>query len=195
MEIKYNIEVEPYCCEVALLQDALDTLGYIYKQKSENYASIAILCHEDLTEVIIKSLNIMCANSDIDLDIEYLNFDKADYGYEYGIILVMEDGQLTLSVETAMCKDGNYKLFDLDYIYASDECDDELIAKHAKYDMDIFCITSECEEDDFENDEFECDGDCENCDLNEDEFEEETIDLYDLVEDIVEIILEEKFTI
>ena len=192
MEIKYNIEVEPYCCEVALLQDALDTLGYIYKQKSENYASIAILCHEDLTEVIIKSLNIMCANSDIDLDIEYLNFDKADYGYEYGIILVMEDGQLTLSVETAMCKDGNYKLFDLDYIYASDECDDELIAKHAKYDMDIFCITEDCEE------EFECDGDCENCDLNGEEIEEDNfekrMDLYGLIYDIVEDVLADKFS-
>jgi hypothetical protein len=42
----------------------------------------------------------------------------------------------------------------------------------------------------------ECDGDCENCDLYEDDdFEpDKTVDLYDVVESIVESILESKFT-
>lgn len=196
MRIKRELETEHFCCECSLLEDALDTLGYIYKQKADNYASIAILCNEDLTEDIIKSLNIMCASGDIDLEIDYLDFDKDDYFDEYGIVLIVEDGQLKLSVEKAV-GNSDYKLFDLDYVYIEKDCNDRLIERHLDCgcDMDLFEIDYNCEEDDFEEPEFKCDGDCENCELNEDEFaDDESVDLYDVVESMVEAILEEKFT-
>ncbi len=194
MKLKINLEPEEFCCESSLLQDALDTLGYIYKQKVDNYASIVILCQEDLTESIIKSLNHICAFSDIDLNIDYINFDKSDYFNEYGVVLIVDDGQLILSIEKAYCGDGNYKLFDLDYVYISDECCDELIERNIKTEMDMFCITDECKE--YDEEESECDGDCENCELHDDEFdddEENCINLYEMVSDIVGDIIADKY--
>ena len=186
MKNKYNIETEEFCCESSLLQDALDTLGYIYKQKKDDYASIGILCNEDLTEKIIKRLNVICAIGDIDLDIDYIDFDKEDYDNDYGIVLSVSDGQLTLGIEKAYCGNGEYKLFDFDYLYISDECNGDLILKHIKteIDIDIFTITDECE-DKFDNEEFD-----------EDKYQnfEENMELCDLVYTMVEDILSEKFS-
>lgn len=188
----YNVGTEEFCCETSLLRDALDTLNYIYKQKSKKYASVAILCQEDLTEKIIKSLNVICAIDNIDLGIEYLDFDREDYDKEYGICLIIEDNKLKLSVEKAIAKEDNYKLFGLDYVYMSRECNGKLINKHINCEMDIFTISGDCA------DEFDDEEDCDdsgNCEFNgeEDDDFDNFLDLYEMVDGIVKDILAEKF--
>ena len=131
----------------SLLDDALDTLGYIHKHNKDNYSSIAIICHEDLTEDIIKHLNLICILEDIDLNLEFIDFDKADYGFEYGIAIYIDDNQLGLSVEKAICSNGEYKIFDMDYVFVSKDCSDKLILTQTMYEgnMDIFVIDGDCD--------------------------------------------------
>lgn len=195
MEIKYNLETEPYYCEFSLLSDALNTLEYINKNKSGHYASIAILGHDFIIEKLLKAIcRIDFAKSDAELSLDSLDYSYTEYDNEYALIISLEDcytREFTVSIEKATYEDGTYKTYDMDYLYIDENCENELVKKHLQYEdtMDVFCITDECDEEELDNNnEFECD-------LNEDEFaEDEFIELYDLVESMVESILENKFT-
>jgi len=133
------------CCEKCLTNDALDTLLYIHKHHHCFYKSVAILGYED---VIQESFKILCTelyNNDIDFTIDYLDFDLDDYHDEYGLVMSIVDGELLISIEKARCKDDNYKLFDLDYIYISDECTFELINKQGLNNLEVDVFTLEDE--------------------------------------------------
>ena len=117
-------------------------MGYIHKQKSDDYSSVAVLCQEDLAESLLKHLCTLCAIDELDLVIDYINFDVDDYSYEYGVVISICDGELHLSIEKARCEDGDYKLFDMDYTYVSKNCSRELLVKQTMYEgeMDVFSI-------------------------------------------------------
>jgi hypothetical protein len=201
MEFKINLETEPYCCEHELISDILNTLEYINKNKSGGYSSVAVLGYDDIIERLFKTIcSINFEDSNAELVFDKLDYDFTDYENEYALILSLEDcytREFTVSIEKALHKDGSYNLYELDYLYIDEACDEELVKKHLQFEdtMDIFSITGDCEEE-FDEEEFECDGDCENCDLNnDDEIEEdEEVSLYELVESMVESILENKFT-
>lgn len=190
MEIKYNIETEPFCCEYSLLSDMLNTLEYINNNKHGHYSSIAVLGYEDIIEKLFKAIcQIKFQESDAELSFHHLDYDFVDYENEYALILTLEDcytREFTVSIEKVMHKDGSYNLYDEDYLYIDEACSEELIKKHLQFEdtMDIFEITEECEEEIDGIDE--CDGDCENCDLNEE------LDFYEMVESMVDNILAER---
>lgn len=204
MEIKYNLEVEPICCETALAIDAIETLSYINKRKQGKFSSIAIIGDEELMEKLIKIFCRFEFEDETELHFDSLDFNYVDYEGEYAFILTLEecyDRELTISIEKAQYEDDEYKTFEQDWLYI-DEFYEELIKKHLQFEdtMDVFCITGECGEYDDEDDEFECDEDCENCDLHEDEESkadefENNMELYDLIHDIVEEIIYEKLSI
>jgi hypothetical protein len=194
MELKYNLEPETYCCEYSLLSDALNTLEYVNKNKSDNFSSITILGYEDIIERLLKAVcQVRFQDSDAELSFHHLDYDYVDYDGEYALLLTLEDcyaREFTISVEKAKYEDGTYKTYEQDYLYIDDACSEELVKKHLQFEntMDFFEITEECEEDIDES--YKCDGDCENCELGGDD---EKVSLYNLVEDIVDTVLSEKY--
>jgi hypothetical protein len=143
MNRKY--EVEPFCCELSLMEDVLSTLSYIYNLRDGEFSSVAVLCNEDVAERILKLLCSLSFGDETELNIEHIDFDIANYDGEYAVIVSMEDlGYLdiTLSVEKAQYQDGSYKYYDLHYVYTDEECSEELIMHQSECDseMDIFSI-------------------------------------------------------
>lgn len=138
--LKFTYEVEEFCCECSLVNDAVDTLTYIHNQKYGDYSSVAIIANEDLTEKIMK-----CVLAEFNVNVEYINFDKADYGDAYGINFIMENGELTFSIEEAMGKN-MYKMFDVDYLYVEKSVNKAFLRRNMEYetDIDVFKITEEC---------------------------------------------------
>lgn len=92
-------------------------------------------------------MNLICVLEDIDLNLEFIDFNKAEYGFEYGIVIYIEDNQLGLSVEKAICSNGEYKTFEMDYVFVSKDCSDKLILTQTMYEgeMDIFVIDGDCD--------------------------------------------------
>lgn len=145
-KIKFKYDITPFCCEGSLMEDVLDTLGYISKQKSGTYSSVAAICNETLTEAILKHVCTLLTINELDLHIDYIDFDKADYADVYGIVLVIEDGELHLSIEKAIGND-KYKTFEMDYLYVSSDVDKEFIKDQLAYetDIDVFKVLNDCE--------------------------------------------------
>ena len=209
MEIKFNLETESFQCENELISDVLNTLEYINKNKSGNFSSVAVLGYDNIIEKLFKAIcQTRFEDSDAELSFDSLDYNFVEYENEYALIITLENcytREFTVSIEKAMYDDGTYKLFEQDYLYIDEACDEELVKKHLQFEdnMDIFCVDDECfEDEEFDDEDFKCDGDCDNCELNgeedleekfEDDFDEFS-DLYEMVEEIVEDILAEKFS-
>lgn len=139
-KLKFRFDVQPFCCECSLMEDALDTLSYIYAHKSESYSSIAIIANEELAEKIMKFVL-----GNFGANVDYIDFDKADYDDAYGIVLCLDD-ELHFSIEKAMGKD-RYKTFDMDYIYVSSDVDKDFVRDQIEYEteIDIFKVMDDCD--------------------------------------------------
>jgi len=185
-----NYEIEEFCCESCLAGNIINAMYEISYLKGDKYSSATILCKEDLAE---KLLNVF--TGEFDFDIECIDFSKVDYDKEYGVT-VDTDG--ILSINKAYFDDGELQTFGEDLIFISDEVNSKLFINQISFDEDAVHSFSldDPDEEEFDDSNDECDGDCENCELNgEDEFsEDESVNLYDVVESMVEAILEEKFT-
>jgi hypothetical protein len=193
--MKYDIE--EFCCEDCFADSLIEAMFDVSKLKDDDYSSVCVICKEDLAEKLLK----IFANIEVDgfdFNIEYLNFDKADYDKEYAVII---DTDGSLSVDKVYFDDGELQTFGEDLVFISDECNSKVLINQVSFDEDaVHTFSFEDEEDEFDDEDFKCDGDCENCELNgnedfDDEFEDdEFIDLYSLVEGIVEDILGKKFS-
>ncbi|MDF2588210.1 MAG: hypothetical protein K0S41_2051 [Anaerocolumna sp.] len=144
--IKIRYEVTPFCCEGSIMEDVLDTLGYISKQNDGDYSSVAVICQEELAEAILKHMCTLFAVNELDLHIDYIDFDKADYDDAYGVVLVIEGGELHISIEKATGND-KYKTFEMDYLYVSSDVDKEFVREQLAYEteIDIFKVLNDCE--------------------------------------------------
>jgi hypothetical protein len=89
---------------------------------------------------------VLCAVEEIDFVIDFLDFDNEDYDFEYGLTLSTYDDEIHLGIEKAECGDGKYKLFDLDYVYISEDCGEELKERNIKHvnNVKIFTIDGSC---------------------------------------------------
>lgn len=105
------------------------------------------MCQEDLVETLLKHICTISAIDEFDFIINYLNFDTVDYDDEYVFILSIDEGILLLSIEKAKHDNNEYKTFEEDYVYISDECSGELILRQTAYEgeMDIFIIDDDCD--------------------------------------------------
>jgi len=208
MEIKFNLETESFQCEHELISDVLNTLEYINKNKSGHFSSVAVLGYDYIIEKLFKVIcQIRFEDSDAELSFNSLDYNFVDFENEYALILTLEDcytREFTVSIEKALHEDGSYNLYDQDYLFIDEACSEELVKKHLQFEdtMDIFCINEDSDEDEeFDDEDFKCDGDCENCELNgEEEFDDEddfddvvVTEWHDLIEKIVENVLSEKF--
>lgn len=152
-----NHEIVRFTDGISLILDALDTLNYIHKYKNEDdYSSIAILGYKDLIQYVfnllyvIKTIDNFNFNNfdlksikNLNIELNFLDFDVIDYSYEYGLILTIENDKYELSIEKAKYNDGGYKSFDMDYIYISSDCGNELKDKNIidGRNIDIFMFT------------------------------------------------------
>jgi hypothetical protein len=184
-----NYEIEEFCCERCLAGNVINAIYEMSELKGDEYSSATIICKEDLTE---KLLNVFI--SEFNFDVEFINFDRADYNKEYGVTI---DTDGILSIDKAYFDDGELQTFGEDLIFISDECNSKLFINQVSFDEDAvtsYSLLNADEDEEFEKPESECDGDCENCELSEyGLIEDESVDLYDVVESMVEAILEEKF--
>lgn len=120
-EFRYVPEI--FCRAQDLMQDALDTLGYIYRQKNNNYSSVAIVCDEQTTEEVLKYMCTLFEVSELEFHIDYIDYDKEDYFDFYGVILYIENSKLHMGIENAH-GGTRYKAFEVDYLYVDNNIDE-----------------------------------------------------------------------
>lgn len=139
-------DIEELCCEYSLVETAINELIDCYSFFSNNYSSVAIICKEELAEKIIKILSNTSID-DEDFMYQYLDFDKYDYGNEYGVIIVKEDSKLSLNVEKVFCKDGKCKSFEEDVVFISDEVNSKILVHqiNSKNNVVCFSVENDCE--------------------------------------------------
>jgi len=170
---------------------------YVSELKGDDYSSACILCKEDLAEKLLKIFSNIEVNG-FEFDIEYINFDKTDYDGEYAVMI---DTDGSLSVDKAYFDDGELQTFGEDLVFISDECNSKLFINQISFNEDAvhsFSLEDSDEDEEFDDEDFKCDGDCENCEINDDEFEEFNdvivTEWYELIENIVDDILAKKFS-
>jgi hypothetical protein len=128
-----NYDIEEYCCEHCLAGNVINAMFEMQDLKDGDYSSATIICKEDLAEKLLKLLCGIEVNG-FGFDIEYINFDKADYDKEYAVII---DTEGSLSVDKAYFDDGELQTFGEDLVFISDECNCKLFINQSEYDEDV----------------------------------------------------------
>jgi hypothetical protein len=127
-----NYDIEEYCCEHCLAGNVINAMFELQDIKDGDYTSVAIFCKEDLAEKLLK-LFVGIEVNGFEFDVEYLNFDKADYDKEYAVII---DTDGILSVDKVYFEDGKLQTFGEDLVFISDECCSKVFINQCDFDED-----------------------------------------------------------
>lgn len=138
-----NYDIEEYCCEHCLAGNVINAMFEMQKINDGDYSSATVICKEDLAEKLLKLFCGIEVNG-FEFDIDFVEFDKADYDKEYAVII---DTEGTLSVCKAYLDD-EYVVFGEDLVFISDKCNCHIFIDQCDYDEDAvfaFSITEDNE--------------------------------------------------
>jgi len=138
--IEFEYKVVAYESVMSMLSDALSALDYKDRENVKNgeeYTNISIVAYDDIIEELMKNICVFTAVNEIDLIIDFINFDSIDYEDVYVASIVLEDGEMHFNVEKAMNEDGNYKELDFNKLYLDADSPEELITTVFMYESDV----------------------------------------------------------
>jgi hypothetical protein len=162
-----------FCYQHCLASNAVEKMFGIAELDEHYYASVAIIADGDLTEKLLKAFSV-----DYEFKYDVLDFDRIDYDKDVYALIIDTDG--TLSIDKAYFEDGELVTFGEDMIYISGDVNSKILLNQLEIGENVICFNMD-------------DEDCEDEDFDDYEDDEE-VDLYDIVESMVEDILEKKFT-
>ena len=172
-----KIQETEFCCPTCLAAELIESA-----QCAREFEGIELYAKADVITGVLRELLNFKVDGEF-LKIGKIDIDGGEYDYCGEYLLTISDDNSIWIQEAWNTYGGNCKLYDSDayLIFVHEDCNSKILQKLQKDKKNVVLFEIE----DKNNGEFD----------NEDEdFEQdETVDLYDLVESMVDSILEDKF--
>jgi hypothetical protein len=135
---------------MSVLSDALSALDYKDRENMKNeeeYTNVSIVSYSEVIEELLKDICLFASVNDIDVVIDFIDFDTADYEDVYVASIIMQDGEMHFNIEKALYDDEKYKEIICHKLYLDADSDEDLISSAFTYESDVeYFMIDESEE-------------------------------------------------
>lgn len=150
MDIEFEYKVVTYDSVMSVLEDALSALDYKDRENMKNEeecTNVSIVSYSEVIEELLKDVCVFASVNDIDIVIDFIDFDTADYSDVYIASIVMDDGEMHFNIEKALSDEWKYKGIVCDKLYLDADSDEDLISSAFTYESDVeYFMIDESEE-------------------------------------------------